>query len=168
MKKFNLLGSYPNPKNKRYVSENLRTIKHRIIASYRGKEFYDGKTNQIELVYTEYQSAMTQTALYKTVLPFEVEQIAKEIESVGSYTFEPSASQVLSNIIPKYTNATIFSALLNASTSEHAARMRAMKAATENAEELIKILSRQSNQARQAEITTEISEIVGGAEALAG
>ena len=81
------------------------------------EEFYEGKTNQIELVYTEYQSAMTQTALYKTVLPFEVEQIAKEIESVGGYTFEPSASQVLSNIIPKYTNATIFSALLNASTS---------------------------------------------------
>jgi len=132
------------------------------------EEFYEGKTNQIELVYTEYQSAMTQTALYKTVLPFEVEQIAKEVESVGAYTFEPSASQVLSNIIPKYTNATIFSALLNASTSEHAARMRAMKAATENAEDLIKILSRQSNQARQAEITTEISEIVGGAEALAG
>ena len=132
------------------------------------KQNYEGKTNQIELVYTEYQSAMTQTALYKTVLPFEVEQIAKEIESVGGYTFEPSASQVLSNIIPKYTNATIFSALLNASTSEHAARMRAMKAATENAEELIKILSRKSNQARQAEITTEISEIVGGAEALAG
>jgi F-type H+-transporting ATPase subunit gamma len=128
------------------------------------QEFYDGKTNQIEIVYTEYKSAMTQTALYKTVLPFEVEKIAKEIES----TFEPSASQVLSNIIPKYTNATIFSALLNASTSEHAARMRAMKAATENAEELIKILSRKSNQARQAEITTEISEIVGGAEALAG
>ena len=126
------------------------------------QEFYDGKTNQIEIVYTEYKSAMTQTALYKTVLPFEVEQIAKEIESVGGYTFEPSASQVLSNIIPKYTNATIFSSLLNAS------RMRAMKAATENAEELIKILSRQSNQARQAEITTEISEIVGGAEALAG
>ena len=132
------------------------------------QEFYEGKTNQIELVYTEYQSAMTQTALYKTVLPFEVEQIAKEIESAGGYTFEPSASQVLSNIIPKYTNATIYSALLNASTSEHAARMRAMKAATENAEELIKILSRKSNQARQAEITTEISEIVGGAEALAG
>ena len=72
------------------------------------QEFYDGKTNQIEIVYTEYKSAMTQTALYKTVLPFEVEQIAKEIESVGGYTFEPSASQVLSNIIPKYTNATIF------------------------------------------------------------
>ena len=68
------------------------------------QEFYDGKTNQIEIVYTEYKSAMTQTALYKTVLPFEVEQIAKEIESVGGYTFEPSASQVLSNIIPKYTN----------------------------------------------------------------
>ena len=83
------------------------------------QEFYDGKTNQIEIVYTEYKSAMTQTALYKTVLPFEVEQIAKEIESVGGYTFEPSASQVLSNIIPKYTNATI-SSLLNASTSEHA------------------------------------------------
>ena len=59
------------------------------------QEFYDGKTNQIEIVYTEYQSAMTQTALYKTVLPFEVEKIAKEIESTGGYTFEPSASQVL-------------------------------------------------------------------------
>ena len=88
-------------------------------------------------------------------------------DTSGGYSFEPSPEEVLEDLIPKYMNATLFGALLNSSTSEHASRMRAMKAATENAEDLIKVLTRESNQARQAEITTEISEIVGGAEALA-
>jgi F-type H+-transporting ATPase subunit gamma len=82
------------------------------------------------------------------------------------YTYEPSAEAILGRLLPRYVEAVTFGILLDASASEHAARRRAMKAATENAEELTKLLTRQANQARQAEITTEISEIVGGAEAL--
>jgi len=130
-------------------------------------EYNSGKTHHIEIIYTEYKSAITQRAVYEQMLPFE-DKTSDEEKTKGNYTFEPSAAEVLNEIIPNYTNAAIFTALLNSSTSEHASRMRAMKAATDNAEDLIKILSRQSNQARQAEITTEISEIVGGAEALAG
>ncbi len=130
-------------------------------------EYNSGKTHHIEIIYTEYKSAITQRAVYEQLLPFEDKTFDEE-KTKGNYTFEPSAAEVLNEIIPNYTNAAIFTALLNSSTSEHASRMRAMKAATDNAEDLIKILSRQSNQARQAEITTEISEIVGGAEALAG
>jgi F-type H+-transporting ATPase subunit gamma len=130
-------------------------------------EYNSGKTHHIEIIYTEYKSAITQRAVYEQLLPFE-DKTSDDEKTKGNYTFEPSAAEVLNEIIPNYTNAAIFTALLNSSTSEHASRMRAMKAATDNAEDLIKILSRQSNQARQAEITTEISEIVGGAEALAG
>ncbi|MDA2970260.1 MAG: ATP synthase F1 subunit gamma [Actinomycetota bacterium] len=131
------------------------------------EEYNTGKTHHIEIIYTEYKSAITQRAVFEQLLPFENLNTEEE-KTKGNYTFEPSAAEVLNEIIPNYTNAAIFTALLNSSTSEHASRMRAMKAATDNAEDLIKILSRQSNQARQAEITTEISEIVGGAEALAG
>jgi F-type H+-transporting ATPase subunit gamma len=83
-----------------------------------------------------------------------------------NYTYEPNAGAILGRLLPRYVEATAFGILLDASASEHAARRRAMKAATENAEELTRLLTRQANQARQAEITTEISEIVGGAEAL--
>ncbi len=84
-----------------------------------------------------------------------------------SYSFEPAPEEILSRLLPRYLEGTVFGILLEASASEHAARRRAMKAATENAEELTRVLTREANQARQAEITTEISEIVGGAEALA-
>ena len=82
------------------------------------------------------------------------------------YDFEPSAERVLDALLPRYIEYLVYSSLLSAAASEHAARQRAMKAATENAEELIRALTRQANQARQAEITQEISEIVGGADAL--
>ncbi|NNF65689.1 MAG: ATP synthase F1 subunit gamma, partial [Acidimicrobiia bacterium] len=87
-------------------------------------------------------------------------------EGIVSYTFEPSPEGIVTTLLPRYVEAVIFGILLEASASEHANRQRAMKAATENAEELTRVLTRQANQARQAEITTEISEIVGGAEAL--
>jgi len=125
-------------------------------------KFYSGDVSSIEIVYTSYKSALTQDAVIKKVLPLD----PQEVESKSSVTFEPSGEEVLNSILPKYANAAFFNALLNGSTSEHAARMRAMKAATDNAEELIKVLAMKSNQARQAEITTEISEIVGGSEAL--
>ena len=84
-----------------------------------------------------------------------------------SYEFEPGPESVLDNLLPQYITNVIWNALLLSAASEHAARRRAMKSATDNAEELIKSLTRLANQARQAEITQEISEIVGGADALA-
>ncbi len=126
------------------------------------EKYYSGDVSSIEIIYTNYKSALTQEAIIKKVLPLD----PIEVEKKSSVTFEPSGEEVLNSMLPKYANAAFFNALLNSSTSEHAARMRAMKAATDNAEELIKVLAMKSNQARQAEITTEISEIVGGSEAL--
>ena len=83
------------------------------------------------------------------------------------YEFEPDADTVLDELLPRYVENLVYTALLEAAASEHAARRRAMKSATDNAEELIKSLTQQANQARQTEITQEISEIVGGADALA-
>ena len=145
--------------------ENAFEVMSSVIESYN-----NGDLAEVHILYTKYVSALTQNAIVKQLLPLvkaEDNSNEQEGEKTGGYSFEPSAEEVLEELIPKYMNATLFGALLNSSTSEHASRMRAMKAATENAEDLIKVLTRESNQARQAEITTEISEIVGGAEALA-
>ena len=143
--------------------ENALDVMKSIIDLYSNRDL-----SEVYILYTKYVSALTQNAIVKQLLPLEKEDSSEgELEEkTGVYSFEPSAEEVLEELIPKYMNATLFGALLNSSTSEHASRMRAMKAATENAEDLVKVLTRQSNQARQAEITTEISEIVGGAEAL--
>ncbi len=132
----------------------------------------DGGIDEIHVVYTHFASMVTQTPTVRRILPLEVvEQTAAEAAAAGQgpfplYEFEPSGPAVLDSLLPKYVENLVFTALLLAAASEHAARRRAMKAATDNAEELIKTLSRQANQARQAEITQEISEIVGGADAL--
>ncbi len=102
------------------------------------EKYYSGEVSSIEIAYTNYKSALTQDAVVRQVLPLD----PKEIENKSSVTFEPSGEEVLNSILPKYANASFFNALLNGSTSEHAARMRAMKAATDNAEELIKVLAR--------------------------
>lgn len=105
------------------------------------------------------------------LLPLEVvegvEETGDESELYPLYEFEPNPEELLDTLLPRYVNARIFNALLSAAASELAARQRAMKSATDNAEELIKKYTRLANQARQAEITQEISEIVGGASALA-
>jgi F-type H+-transporting ATPase subunit gamma len=106
----------------------------------------------------------------RRILPLEV--VEERVERTGTspealYDFEPSAEAVLDELLPKYVRTVIYNALLESAAAEHAARRRAMKAATDNADDLIKSLTRQANQARQAEITQEISEIVGGANALA-
>jgi F-type H+-transporting ATPase subunit gamma len=105
------------------------------------------------------------------MLPLEIEEKVVEAESGSKafplYEFEPGPEAVLDALLPRYIDHTVYTALLRSAASEHAARRRAMKSATDNAEELIRSLTRQANQARQAEITQEISEIVGGADALA-
>ncbi len=141
----------------------------RAIANTVMNDYAEGKVDSVEVFTTRYESALIQAPLRRALLPIEppeVEESAAAEEGPVGYTYEPDAEEILGRLLPRYVEATAFGILLDASASEHAARRRAMKAATENAEELVRILSRQANQARQAEITTEISEIVGGAEAL--
>ncbi|QHF96934.1 F0F1 ATP synthase subunit gamma [Streptomyces sp. NHF165] len=132
----------------------------------------EGGVDELHIVYTEFVSMMTQTPVGNRMLPltFEEGQAAAEAGAKGVlplYDFEPSAEDVLDALLPRYVESRIYNALLQAAASKHAATRRAMKSATDNAEELIKSLTRLANAARQADITQEISEIVGGASALA-
>ncbi|MFI0903604.1 F0F1 ATP synthase subunit gamma [Streptomyces sioyaensis] len=137
------------------------------------KDTAEGGVDELHIVYTEFVSMMTQTALDDRLLPLSLDKAVAESEEpvtgeiLPLFDFEPSAEDVLDALLPRYVESRIYNALLQAAASKHAATRRAMKSATDNAEELIKSLSRLANEARQAEITQEISEIVGGASALA-
>ncbi len=137
-----------------------------IDAFVRGSE--DGGVDEIHLVYTEFASMMTQRAVAKRVLPLVVEYTDQPPPEgpLPVYEFEPGLEDVLDRLLPRYVESRLYVAFLEAAASELASRRRAMKAATDNADELIKSLTRAANAARQAEITQEIMEIVGGAEAL--
>jgi F-type H+-transporting ATPase subunit gamma len=136
--------------------------------------FTTGEVDRVELVYTRFISAGTQEVVLRPLVPLTAETVSggdgRPAEGTGgpqaAYEFEPDPATILDALLPRYVEARIYAALLNAAASEHAFRQRAMKAATDNAEELIKTLSRIMNRARQDAITTEIMEIVGGAEAL--
>ena len=133
------------------------------------KDAKDGGVDEIYLVSTEFVSMLTQRPAVVRLLPMRIEE--REGERPGgalpSYEFEPSTDVVLDALLPQYIASRIYYAMLEAAASELAARRRAMKAATDNANDLIDRLTREANNARQAEITQEISEIVGGANALA-
>ena len=137
--------------------------------------------DELHIVFTEFRSLLAQIPVAKRMAPLEVEEVEefdyeREDRASGvttgdsgvptSYEFEPSPDALLDALLPKYVTTRIFAAMLESAASESASRRRAMKSASDNAEELAKNLSRQANQARQAEITQEISEIVGGADAL--
>lgn len=147
--------------------ENARMIARSI------RELFDsGEVDQVELIYTEFVSMGTQRPVVRRFLPLESTETIGEAgggdaAALAGFDFEPSPEGVLEDLLPRYVEARLFTALLDAAASEHANRQRAMKAATENAEELIVKLSRIMNRARQESITTEIMEIVGGAESLA-
>ncbi|MFI6443049.1 F0F1 ATP synthase subunit gamma [Kitasatospora sp. NPDC050543] len=132
-----------------------------------------GGVDELHLVSTKFESMLTQTAVDSRLLPLKLDEVQLSDESKAKheifplYDFEPSAEGVLDALLPRYVESRIYNALLQSAASEHAARRRAMKSATDNAGELIKSLTRLANSARQAEITQEISEIVGGANALA-
>jgi F-type H+-transporting ATPase subunit gamma len=142
--------------------------------------FEAGDVDQVQLVFTRFISAGLQAVEEATLMPLDPgglgivdaqDEGAVDAASDGpsaSYEFEPGADEILTRLLPRYVEARIFAAQLDAAASEHAARQRAMKAATDNADDLIKSLSRVMNRARQEQITTEIMEIVGGAEALRG
>ena len=130
----------------------------------------EGGVDELHIVSTEFVSMLTQNPVNVRLLPLSLEETQATEAAEGPfplYDFEPSAEGVLDALLPRYVESRIYNALLQSAASEHAARRRAMKSATDNAGELIKSLSRLANSARQAEITQEISEIVGGATALA-
>jgi F-type H+-transporting ATPase subunit gamma len=135
--------------------------------------FVSGEVDRVELVYTRFISAGSQEVVLRPLVPLTAETVeggdgkaGSTDGSGGDYEFEPDPATILDTLLPRYVEARVYAALLNAAASEHAYRQRAMKSATDNADELIKSLSRIMNRARQDSITTEIMEIVGGAEAL--
>jgi F-type H+-transporting ATPase subunit gamma len=133
--------------------------------------FEAGELDLVQLVYTRFISAGRQEVIVKPLLPLDADDADFEpVEGAegpaGGYEFEPEPDAILETLLPRYAEARVYAALLNAAASEHAARQRAMKAATDNAEELINVYRRRMNRARQDSITTEIMEIVSGAEAL--
>jgi F-type H+-transporting ATPase subunit gamma len=130
----------------------------------------DGGVDEIHLVSTEFISMLTQRPVARRLLPLQIEETDEPSPHgpLPQYEFEPSPPEVLDALMPQYVASLIFYAMLESAAAELASRRRAMKAATDNAGDLLESLTRQANNARQAEITQEISEIVGGANALAG
>lgn len=126
----------------------------------------DGGVDELYLVYTEFQSMVKQEPVAHRMLPLAVKQ-DDDAEAHPLYEFEPSAEEVLDALLPRYIESRIFSAMLEASASELAARQRAMKSAADNADELIRKYTLLRNNARQAEITQELSELIAGADSLA-
>jgi F-type H+-transporting ATPase subunit gamma len=150
--------------------EDAREVAQAAMARYERGSDEDGGVDQVELIYTRFFSAGSQKVVNVRLLPLEREAI--EDAAAGgdgpqsAYEFEPEPGQILERLLPRYVEGRVFAAMLDAAASEQAARQRAMKAATDAAEEMIDSLSTDANKIRQAGITTEIMEIVGGAEAL--
>jgi F-type H+-transporting ATPase subunit gamma len=149
--------------------ENAQEIARTLIDAFL-KDASEGGVDEIHIVYTRFVNMVTQEPEVVRLLPLEVvegDEAPAPDEVLPLYEFEPNAAAVLDALLPRYVESRIFNALLMAAASELAARQRAMKSATDNADELIKRYTRLANNARQSEITQEISEIVGGANALA-
>jgi F-type H+-transporting ATPase subunit gamma len=157
------------------------TVVSALLATSGGESDGEAGIDELYVVYTRFESMVTQTPTAALVAPVRLSDAEQEAQdqrdaesSSGSsdspppaYEFEPEPDRLLTALLPRYVRARIFSALLESAASESAARRRAMKSASDNASDLIKTYTRLANQARQAEITQEISEIVGGADALA-
>ena len=151
------------------MSDQPRIEDAREVATAVTKAFSDGEVEEVRLAYTKFVSALTQRAGVVQLLPIPKEELESDRDDEGDraqYVFEPEPEAILGYLLPRYVEGSVYQGMLEAAASEHAARRRAMKAATDNADELIETLTRNYNQARQAEITTEIMEVVGGAEAL--
>jgi F-type H+-transporting ATPase subunit gamma len=155
-----------------YISENPQYSEAQEMARFLLKLYAQEEVDEIKLVYTQFISTISQQATMLKLLPIVVEEadVVQKEEETGDdesfMTYEPSPEVVLSYVIPKYIESTIYGALVESAAAEQAARRVAMESATDNAVEMIDSLTLSFNQARQASITQEISEIVGGAEAL--
>jgi F-type H+-transporting ATPase subunit gamma len=152
---FTDMTDQPRYEDARHVGEAIR------------ERFANGEFSSVDLVYTRFISVGTQRPVIRRFMPLQVEEDSETSDGpTADLEYEPSPDGILDVLLPRYVESRVFSALLDASASEHAARQRAMKSATDNAEELKTTLTRIMNRARQDAITTEIMEIVGGAEAL--
>ncbi|HEX9694785.1 MAG TPA: F0F1 ATP synthase subunit gamma [Actinomycetota bacterium] len=130
-------------------------------------DFESGDIDQVIVCYTDFKSPTVQVATRTQVLPIQRHQVAATDGAVPAlYEFEPEPGEILSLLLPRYVITVVYAAMLESSAAEHAARRRAMKVATDNADDLMGVLQRAANRQRQAEITTEILDIIGGAEAL--
>ncbi len=147
--------------------ENAREVSAALITSFLSDSGTIEGVDELHIIYTRFRSMILQEPVADVLLPLTSSSDAESESNVSTYEFESSAESVLNALLPRYVEARIFNAMLQSAASEHAARRRAMKSATDNADDLIKSLTRLANAARQAEITQEISEIVGGADALA-
>ena len=150
------------------AASNASEITATLLEAYR-RPASEGGVDEIHLVHTEFVSMLTQRPAIRRILPLEIVETTEEAPTgpVPLYEFEPSPEAVLDALLPWYVESRIFHALLDSAAAEIAARRRAMKSATDNANDLLDQLNLEANKARQAEITQEISEIVGGANALA-
>jgi F-type H+-transporting ATPase subunit gamma len=149
--------------------ETAKSIADALLADF-NTDAKEGGVDEIHMVYNRFVSMISQVPEVVRLLPLEVVEGVEEpskSEIFPLYEFEPDVNKVLDALLPVYIESRIFNAMLQSSASEHAARQKAMKSATDNAEKLILNYTRLSNQARQSEITQQISEIVGGADALA-
>jgi F-type H+-transporting ATPase subunit gamma len=138
----------------------------REVATVVREAFEEGDVDEVVLVYTRFLSMASQRVVVRQFMPLSGVGMEEASGLQADYEFEPAPDEILSRLLPRYVEARLYAALLDAAASEHAARQRAMKSATDNAEELIVKYNRAMNRARQDAITTEIMEIVGGAEAL--
>ncbi len=148
------------------ISDQPRYEEARQVATRFMDDYREETLDRVWVVYTDYQTALRQVPTRQLVLPVDPAELAGGEEIPPEFMFEPDPEEILQLLIPRYVEAKVFSALLESSASEHASRQQAMKSATENAEEVVEDLSREMNAARQEQITTEISEITGAAEAL--
>ncbi len=154
MENFTNIGDCPN------VSQG------KALSDYVIKKYLDGEVDEVHMVYSKFITVMTQEPAVAQILPIPCTASDDEEAMESDYIFEPNGKDILDVILPKYVDTTIYRLLLEAKAGEHGARMTAMGSATDNAKELIEKLTLSLNRARQAQITTEISEIVSGAAAL--
>ena len=159
---------YPIYKRYSAVGDNPNFHQARIIATELANAYHKCEFDEIKIVFSEFKSAMSQSPRVKNLLPIEEPESGHDGVNgpVSNYIFEPDVETILSIVLPQYIDICVYAALQNAKASEHGARMTAMSSATDNASDMISKLTLSLNRARQAAITTEISEIVGGAAAL--
>lgn len=154
---------------RRDISDNPKFSDARSIAAKLIDMYTKAEIDKVVLIFNHFKSAMEQKPTELVLLPIKRDEVEEDdaTGATGEYTFEPSDKAVLDRLLPTYIEALVYRAMLESAASEHGARRTAMKAATDNAGEMISTLTRSFNRARQAAITQEIAEIVGGAEALA-
>lgn len=150
------------------IGDTPNVSQGKALSDYVIKKYLDGEVDEVHMIYSKFQSVMTQIPSAAQVLPIQVAEADenKEIHAETEYIFEPGGKELLDVILPKCVDSSIYRLLLESKAGEHGARMTAMDSATDNASELIDKLTLSLNRARQAQITTEINEIVGGAAAL--